>query len=59
MEWMQVAACLVSVLSELHEGQIIFRGISPDILLLDYKGNVLAMDYRLVLPRIGCDWLAG
>jgi hypothetical protein len=37
----------VMILSELHDGQqILFRGVSPELLMIDQKGDVIALDFR-------------
>ena len=44
----QVAGCVLSILSELHEAHIMFRGVCPSFLYLNSNGQVVALDYRCV-----------
>ncbi|WOL02195.1 protein phosphatase 2C and cyclic nucleotide-binding/kinase domain-containing protein isoform X2 [Canna indica] len=40
------AASVVVALEELHKKSILYRGVSPDILLLDGSGRLLFVDFR-------------
>jgi hypothetical protein len=42
----QICGCVVSILGSLHGAHVLFRGVNPELLFLDHKGDVLATDFR-------------
>ncbi|KAK6944938.1 PPM-type phosphatase-like domain, partial [Dillenia turbinata] len=40
------AACIVCALEDLHKDSILYRGISPDILMFDQTGHIQLVDFR-------------
>ncbi|XP_044471671.1 protein phosphatase 2C and cyclic nucleotide-binding/kinase domain-containing protein-like isoform X2 [Mangifera indica] len=40
------AACVVVALEDLHKNGILYRGISPDVLMLDQSGHLQLVDFR-------------
>lgn len=40
------AASVVTALQELHENGILYRGVSPDVLMLDQAGRLQLVDFR-------------
>jgi len=41
-----VAAALLSLLGDLHESQVLFRGLQPELLYLDALGRIIATDFH-------------
>nr|KJB64985.1 hypothetical protein B456_010G074600 [Gossypium raimondii] len=40
------AASIVSALEDLHENGVLYRGVSPDVLMLDKTGHLQLVDFR-------------
>ncbi|KAJ7969566.1 putative Protein phosphatase 2c [Quillaja saponaria] len=40
------AASVVTALADLHKNGVLYRGVSPDVLMLDQRGNVQLVDFR-------------
>lgn len=48
-----IAACVVSGLEFLHSAKVLCRGLSPELVSLDSKGNAVLCEFRLA--RLGLD----
>ncbi|KAJ0090448.1 hypothetical protein Patl1_13304 [Pistacia atlantica] len=40
------AACVVVALEDLHKNGVLYRGVSPDVLMLDQSGHLQLVDFR-------------